>query len=468
MEKFLKLKITTVCFLALAFFAFAGIGQAKASGDFDIQFSGEPGPMFNVSNFLPGDSVSGSATVHNASSLAKKAVVWTDNIINPKNGQDVKLGNILTMSIARQGEPPFYRETLTKFLNDTDNASSIFDEYVVLENSLPSQTSKTYIFKIDFDINAGNEYQAAIAGFDLKIGSQSDFDNNTPSTKSFLSTGGGSAPLIELEITNVREENIQESASTISWDTNEPATTQIIYSRHDQPHTLTGNAPYYGYAGIYPVPEDPNFVYHHQVSLNGLTPCSTYYYRVVSHTQGKGDTVSRPEQSFTTLCSQGLEKESFGDFQQNSNNYSGDFQEFNNNPGTRLNGSLITDGQPDEQNEEPQNEQKGEEKENKKEKKGFNLLASLASIWDNLGFNAYWPDFPWWIFLLFAVYPLIKALNHWNEKRKKRSLIFFLLSLIPIIAAVWAYLKCLPWQLFIIFLMVSAFVWLIDRPKKYS
>lgn len=452
--KFLKLRFAIIPALAFALFAFAGVGQAKA-GDLEITL---PSPMFGISNFLPGDSDSGQAAVKNISSSAKKIVVWTDNASNPTNSQAVKLGDVLTISIARQGETPFYSEKLTKFLNDTDNAGSIFDEYVVLENSLSAQDSKTYVFKIDFDSSAGNEYQSTAVGFDLNIGSWNDYQNGSPSGKTYFSSGGG-APYFEFEIKNIKNKNIGKTQALISWDTNADATTQIIYSMEGEPRTLMpGNPPYYGYAHAYPLPAGSALTSEHQIFLTNLTPCAPYYYRVVSRMPGREDSISE-EKTFATLCDQEEGQRQDNDFGEDKKPKTGFLAGYE--IGTNLNGDAFEERPSDEKNDE----QRPEDKEEKK-KTQFNLLANLAAIWNGIGLNSCWPDFPWWVFLLFAVYPAIKGLNYWNEKRNQKSFIFLLIALVPAITAIWAFSKCLSWLLVILYLIASIVIWMLDRRPK--
>ncbi len=466
--KLQKLNIALVSILTLAFFAFAGVGQAKA-GELDVHFSNEPNPMFNAPNFLPGDSASGSASVYNASSSAKDVIVWTTKVSNPVNSEGKKLGDALTISITKHGETtPIYDRSLTNFFTETGNDIHfpLIYNYFLLENNLSAGGTGIYDFNISFDSSAGNEYQKATTGFDLNIGSWQEYLNNTPSEHTYFSAGGGgSAPLLELEITNVKDKNTSYFNSTISWDTNELASTQIIYSKQDQPHVLTNAPALYGYANAYPLPENLNFTYHHQVFLSNLAPCSKYYYRVVSHMQGKADTVSRPEQSFTTACPQQPEQQ-----QGNGNNGQGSGLLARNPINPRVNGTSVGDenDQGTIQDNQGQSEQQGEQVQPEDKKTNFNLMASLASMWDSLGFNACWPNFPWWLFLLFAVYPILKGLDYWNGRRN-RSISFSLISLIPIITAIWAYINkyvCLPWWLLLIFLIASILIWLFDRKKS--
>jgi len=472
-NKLTKLNIAAVSVLALAFFAFAGTGQAKAS-DLDVEFSNEPNPMFSAINFLPGDSALGWSTVLNTSSSAQKVIIWTSGTSNPVNGKGKKLGDVLKLFVTRRGETtPFYEKNVTNFLEETDNGTTFPPvKYLVLEDSLASGNSKTYDFKIYFESSAGNEYQGATAGFDLNIKPLQNGQNQSEPSTTRFSMGGGT-PLFDFKILNVTSSVSTASGrndATIEWDTNAEASTQIIYSRQDQPHTLTNNPPYYGYANVYPMPEDLNFTYHHQVFLSGLTPCSTYYYRVVSHRQGVLDTVSQPEQSFTTACPQQQQtQQQEGENENSFNNGQGSGLLAGNSVNPRVEGTSTEN--ENNQGTTSVNGSGGQDDKNISNNPfdSRNLMASIANFFSFKDFGACWPNFPWWLFLLFAVYPILKGLDYWSEKRE-RSIAFFILSLIPIIIAFWAYAKlyvCLPWWLLLVMLAVSIIVWLTDQ-KRFS
>lgn len=465
MIKFPKSNIILGVVLVMAFSLF-GVGQAQtqATGDLSVQFSGEPGPMFNVSNFLPGDNASGWAAISNASPSSKKVVVWTTNWNNPLNGKSVRLGDVLTISIKRQGEAsPFYSKSLTDFINE---------QYVTLDN-LGGGNSETYDFNIYFDVNAGNDYQGAVAGFSLNIGSWSEYQNESPSGYTRFSSGG--TPYFDFKIINVTSsvaslpEGGDTTDATVEWDTNAEATTQIIFSRQDQPHALTIDSPYYGYANVYPLPADSSLTFHHKVFLSGLTPCSTYYYRVVSHMTGRGDTVSSPEQSFVTACLLRQEPEQNQEGDGSPEGQQGSGQRY-----AYLGGSPDGPGNPEDQGQEnniggDEEQQNGtEENKNGNAFDPRNWMAAIGNFFNFRDFGTCWPNFPWWIFLIFMVYPIIKGFNYWNESKKK-SLIFFLSSLIPVFIAVWAFFKkylCLPWWLLILMFAATIVIWLADRRKK--
>lgn len=87
--------------------------------------------------------------------------------------------------------------------------------------------------------------------------------------------------------------NTPQSSITISWTTDKPADSRVIYDTVS--HPTLGNAPNYGYAFSTATFNTP--VVFHSVTIVGLSPNTTYYYRTVS--AASPVTVST-EFSFTT------------------------------------------------------------------------------------------------------------------------------------------------------------------------
>jgi hypothetical protein len=99
----------------------------------------------------------------------------------------------------------------------------------------------------------------------------------------------GSVPLVAYEVSAL---HIRYFTATISWRTNGAATSQVFYDTvsHDSV------ADYTYYTG-----ERKTLVEKHKVTLNKLSPSTTYYYRVRS-AAGEAEFVS-DEYTFTTLPS---------------------------------------------------------------------------------------------------------------------------------------------------------------------
>jgi len=99
---------------------------------------------------------------------------------------------------------------------------------------------------------------------------------------------------VALTISNVRAIKISHNHATICWSTDGKATSQVFYDT--VPHDNIADYAYY-------TGERKALVEKHKVTLNKLSPSTTYYYRVRS-TAGGAEFVS-DEYSFTTLPSPG-------------------------------------------------------------------------------------------------------------------------------------------------------------------
>jgi hypothetical protein len=95
-------------------------------------------------------------------------------------------------------------------------------------------------------------------------------------------------------ITNVSATSITQTSATISWQTNDNATSQVFYDTEAHTHT---------YDYTHSIAEDTNLVTAHSVTLTGLTSSTTYHYRVRSATNGT-ESVSGDD-TFTTLAAGG-------------------------------------------------------------------------------------------------------------------------------------------------------------------
>ncbi len=84
----------------------------------------------------------------------------------------------------------------------------------------------------------------------------------------------------------------------LKWKTNREGTTCVVYSKASRP---LGDAPSYGYEWMTAACEDTGAkATEHSVTLDGLEPCTTYYFRLVS-TNCENDAVT-VEQEVRTMC----------------------------------------------------------------------------------------------------------------------------------------------------------------------
>ena len=79
-------------------------------------------------------------------------------------------------------------------------------------------------------------------------------------------------------ISNEQAVSIGTTSATITWTTDHPATSRVVYDTAS--HIPVGSAPNYGYA--FSTAEDPAHVVSHSVLVSGLIPGQTYYFRTIS------------------------------------------------------------------------------------------------------------------------------------------------------------------------------------------
>ncbi|MCI0479953.1 fibronectin type III domain-containing protein, partial [Candidatus Uhrbacteria bacterium] len=129
------------------------------------------------------------------------------------------------------------------------------------------------------------------------------FSTSTPS-----SGGGGVGDVVAPVIVNVASVNVTEETATVTWDTNELATTEITYGTDESllvasSYTLASSdgLRYRLAASTDPVTVVvPGYSLGHSVNLTGLEPDTLYYFRLVAR-DGSGNVAMSEGHSFTTL-----------------------------------------------------------------------------------------------------------------------------------------------------------------------
>ena len=258
-------------------------------------------PIFKEENFLPGDTVTRQVRVTNNSgqpqNIATEAINWP-GFPNPEDVPDKDLSRALEITIReKEGSDLYGGSTGKKTLFDfyTKNGFNSTYEHV-LTWGLPDGSEVIYEFEISFPSDKKNEWQGATTTFDILIGFQGVEGKVPPGTPP---GGGGGGYVPGLTIKNEGAFYISTSTATITWQTSYFSTSKVIYDTQPGKFDLRAGEPSYGYS-FYKEGDDsrnPKVTFH-SVTLTGLTPNTTYYYRCVSH--ASPPTISR-EYSFTTL-----------------------------------------------------------------------------------------------------------------------------------------------------------------------
>jgi hypothetical protein len=103
--------------------------------------------------------------------------------------------------------------------------------------------------------------------------------------------GNGKGDRIPPTITNILVTDITKTDAIISWRTEEPATSQVVYS----------TTPFYS-SVVQPTiaPLDKNLVISHRVLISGLISGATYYYMVISKDAAGNEEISK-DLTFDTI-----------------------------------------------------------------------------------------------------------------------------------------------------------------------
>ena len=297
--------LISLAVLGTGFLALPSISRANST-NLAVQFETGLLPLFSEANFLPGAGITRWVKVTNNSASTQK--IATEAI----NATDTDaLASQMNLTI-KEGVTTLYNDTLANFFANGETYLS----------DLAGGATTQYDFTVAFNYGAGNLFQGEALGFDLLIGFQGtdgglsgEGPNNITSNSNNGGGGGGSVLVQGLTILeeSVRAITVADTSAVITWTTSYQSTSQVIYGREDENHILdlsdnAGTPPKYGYAHTTPEYDVISKVTGHSVTVTGLTPGATYYFRAVSH----GSFALSGQYSFTTLASSANTQEESG------------------------------------------------------------------------------------------------------------------------------------------------------------
>lgn len=132
---------------------------AQAVGDLNVDWGVPDGnPIFVVNNIVPGDTE--LRTVHVINGASTNRPVGVRGIKTSETGD---LSTVLSMVISENGTE-LYSGTLAQFFTESGGPDGI------PLSMLGPGNDTYYTFEVEFDENAGNEFQGKSVVFDLKIG----------------------------------------------------------------------------------------------------------------------------------------------------------------------------------------------------------------------------------------------------------------------------------------------------------
>jgi len=201
--------------------------------------------------------------------------------------------------------------------------------------------------------------------------------------------GGGSSPGLSILDESIRTTEVGENSVTITWTTSYFSTSQVVYGTDFGVFSLT--QPNYGYPNAAPDPEDSTKVVAHSVTITGLIPNTTYYYRTVSHASPA--TISL-ERRFTTLVAGEEIKEESGEeisAGADGDGFVVDMAVANLSDGViidELEGTSeeeASEGELDEKKDENGEEETNKKESTQSESSNNGLLAGIAGLGSSLG-----------------------------------------------------------------------------------
>ena len=193
--------------------------------------------------------------------------------------------------------------------------------------------------------------------------------------------------------------NITETTATLTWLTNQPAASRVIYSSANEPHDFNYlSPPNYGYA--HSTINDLNPVTFHQVELTGLTPGTLYYYRVIS--QASPDTVGL-SYTFTTTGRQPKGSDEQTEPGQNQS------PAFNQGPGSTFG--------PSSENNQGGSSGNNNEEENQPEVQSNNNQTPNGQVAGEQAVCESWPG--WLIVIMLIDYLILLVLNYLDKFNKE-------------------------------------------------
>ena len=471
--------------ILIGLIVFCGVGLipagfAAAQGIVDISFENEPDALFQQINFLPGESTGGWIKVKNISGETQKIGVEIIDKLDPlcqENCLSDKLNLVIT-----EGENG---TSLT-----TGSLTTFYEEGGIYLSDLGIGENTVYYFSISFNPMADDDYQGSEAKFDIKIGTFGEESISGEIIPGGGSSGGGGIFIAGLRILDESVPDISDYSVTVTWLTTSESTSRVIYSPEGFPHILKlNNPPKYGYAFSKEGDDSKNEkVVAHSVTIAGLLPGTTYYFRCISH--ASPDTIGF-EHSFTTTLPEGVTVpeeepgEEVEDVQKTAEEeikkeIDGGVYETEDAEGLVLGETTeIEEARDTDQSDDEEPEQKKDE-ETVEEEEGNDRTGLLAAISNTFGsFGSCVSCFPWLCLLLFMIAPLMKlwavlekrdrTTNSALKKHYKRiATVWAIAFLAPASLTAWAYFAnhhCVHIIYFWIFALLTVLSWWFDIRK---
>ncbi|MBI4049806.1 MAG: fibronectin type III domain-containing protein [Candidatus Doudnabacteria bacterium] len=254
------------------------VPQSALADESDLVVEFEDTPLFSESDFKPGDSIIKFIKVTNNTGDTQPIAIEAINQSDPD-----EMASSMDILI-KEGSSTRFSNTLEKFFEGGET---------LLSDLAGGGTLTQYDVTVSFNSSAGNDLQGKALGFDLIVGFQGAESGGGGGG------GGGGGPLppgLTILEDTVTATDVGQTSVTIIWTTSYSSTSQVVYAADGEGYAFELTPPNYGYP--HATADDSTFVTNHSVTITGLTPGTTYHYRVISHASPA--TISF-EHAFTTL-----------------------------------------------------------------------------------------------------------------------------------------------------------------------
>jgi len=389
-------------------------------------------PLFNETDIAPGYSITGTLRVKNVGADPQTVIIEAVDFADPIPDED--LARALNIAISLQGVGGYvYNNTLANFFQER--------EYELAKNFV-SGADNIYDVVVSFPADKGDYWQGKTTGFGVMIGFQgSDSKGVTLTT---ISGGGSTGGQVRgLIIQNEMVVTTTADSATITWTTSHAATSWVIYAKEGEEYTFDLTKSNYGYPYSFPIPEDPNKVISHSVTILGLDSGTTYHYRCVSH----GSLAVSVDHSFTTLA---------------PGRVAGAETEKKDESAAIANNQVSNGADAGEASESAPGRVAGAETEKPDEVSGNNQKSEDAKTNSGVA-EICRSNFPWWSFLILAA---VCAGRAWANK--KTRWLWLAAGIVPLAISVWIYFSkiCVDWKLFAAVAVILLIAYLADRNRK--
>ncbi|MCX6790828.1 MAG: fibronectin type III domain-containing protein [Candidatus Gribaldobacteria bacterium] len=393
--------LISILFLFLPIITQANLIPPPTDDPMVIEF--EKTPLFSEANFLPGNSITRWVKVTNNDTTSHKIAAET---INETDSNNFTSQFDLTI---KEGGNILFTGTLADFFAAGERILS----------DLPAGQTTQYDFSIAFKPAADSNYQGKTLGFDMIVGFQGA-ETSCPSCQSDggQSGGGGGGGTVLVPGLTIAEETVvvievNKTSSTIYWTTSYKSTSQVIYAPEGGHRILdlsdnTNTPPKYGYDFTTPESDVTTKVLAHTVTINGLTPGATYYFRPVSH----GSLAIAKEYTFTTLSIDSGQPDQKNDEQAKQGGGFTESEPNNDNQfGTSASALLGTGSGTTSEAIQNQIEELGKSTQGEQANP---FVGNIASFFVNLNF---W----WWLLIIIILFILWVLFLLWQRHKNKKE-----------------------------------------------